>query len=200
MKQKAKNDDAAIGGFIGRLLADKKRAAIALCLVAVMAFMWVRLLGDKTPRAADGARTRNTIDGRSDSHTKVSFTELPKVEGRNDRLSRDFFEPDGWRQFARGGEAKDVGTREVNVVSKDGSEELVRRVAEKLALQAILLGKNPQAFINDRLLVVGDKLTIKEGVDAYEFEVVAIRENTVFMKCKEAEITLKIPEVIKAEN
>jgi len=81
---------------------------------------------------------------------------------------------------------------EVNVVSRNGDEEIARRVAEKLKLEAIGLGKNPQAFINDKLLAVGDKLLVVDGADTYECEVVGIEEKMVFIRCGEAEITLRL--------
>ena len=88
----------------------------------------------------------------------------------------------------------------MSVVSKDGREEVIRRVAEKLKLEAIGLGKNPQAFINDKLLSVGDKWLVKDRGDMYECEVVRIGENTVFIRCGEAEITLKLTQVIEVAD
>ena len=88
----------------------------------------------------------------------------------------------------------------MSVVSKDGSEEVIRRIAEKLKLEAIGLGKNPQAFINDKLLSAGDKLLVRDKIDVYECEVVEIRENTVLIRCGEAKITLRLTQDIKAAN
>ena len=62
------------------------------------------------------------------------------------------------------------------------------------------MDRTPQAFINDKLLLVGDKLSVQEGDNVYEFEVVEIRENMVLVKCKDAEITLKLAKVIEERD
>jgi hypothetical protein len=54
------------------------------------------------------------------------------------------------------------------------------------------VGENPQAFINNKVLSVGDKLLVTDGVSAYECEVVGIEEDTVFVKFGEAEIQLRL--------
>ncbi|MHC4644395.1 MAG: hypothetical protein ACYTBJ_02755 [Planctomycetota bacterium] len=199
MKQSLRNGAPGSIRFGGPFWSERKKTVTAVCLIAVMAFMWARVLGGKTPKGAEASLIMpGMVDDQPDLQVKVSYTDLPKVEGRNDRLARDFFASNGWRRFAAGGEDKDPAT--VNVVSSGDNEELIKRVAQKLNLSAIVLDESPQAFINDKLLLVGDKLIIKEGVDAYEFEVVGIQENVVFMRCKEAEITLRIPAVSKTEN
>jgi hypothetical protein len=177
---------------MSQLAAEKKKTVMALCLIAVMVLMWLRVFGRKTPQSAEAAlmtqRANLNILG-SDSELKISFIELPKVEGRNDVLTGDFFAADGWQNFMSGGE--------VNVVLKDGSQEVVTRVAEKLKLEAIGLGENPQAFINNKLLSVGDKLLVRDGVNTCECEVVGIEESTVFIRCGEAEIKLKLTQASK---
>jgi len=184
MKQVSRESGNGINRLFSQLAAEKKKSIVAVCLIALMAFMWIRVLGGKTPQSVKAApKAQEVIKGQSNSELKMSFIELPKVEGRNEVLTRDFFVVDGGRLG---------GFQEVNVVSKDGREEVVRRVAEKLKLEAIGLGKNPQAFINDKLLSVGDKLLVKEGGSTYECEVVGIEEKTVVIRCGEAEITLKL--------
>jgi len=183
MKQNVRGDGKGANRVFSRLAAEKKKSIVALCLIALMGFMWVRVLLRKTPKSAEAAVGQEEVKS-STSELKISFIELPEVAGRNDALTRDFFAADDWQSFMSGGE--------VNVVSRDGDEEIIKRVAEKLKLEAIGLGKNPQAFINDKLLSVGDRLLVADGVDTYECEVVGIEEKTVFIKCGEAEITLKL--------
>jgi hypothetical protein len=178
--------------IFGRLAAEKKKTAIAVCLITVMFFMWVKVLGRKGPQSASAAVVAQEVnEGQVNSELKISFMELPKVEGRNDVLTRDFFAVSSWRDFMRGGEGKSGG-EEVSVVSRNGGEETARRVAEKLKLEAIVLGENPRAFINDKLLSVGDKLFVKDGTNTCECEVAKIEENMVFIRCGEAEVTLRL--------
>jgi len=192
MKQNLNNSGNGANRLMSQLAAEKKKTVMALCLIAVMVFMWVKLLGKKTPETAEAAmRQDEAMREQSNSQLKISFIELPKVPGRNDVLTRDFFASGRWQDFIGG------GTKEANVVSGDGSEEVVRRVAEKLRLEAIGLGGNPQAFINDKLLSVGDKLLIRDGVKTFECEVTVIEENAVFIRCGEAEIKLKLTETIE---
>ncbi len=179
--------------FFSQLAAEKKKSVTALCLVAVMALMWVRVLLRRTPQAAEATSVTEEIDVEYKANTKsrISFIELPEVAGRNDVITRDFFASDGWQDFVDREVENLVGIEEVNIVSKGGNEEGIRRVAEQLKLGAIVLSKNPQAFINDKLLGVGDKLLVGDGIDRYEFEVVKIKRNAVVLRCRQAEITLK---------
>ena len=186
MEQNIRNNSSGPNRLMSQFAAQKKKTITALCLIALMVFMWIKVLGGKTPQGAEAAlmaQRANLDTSGANSELKISFIELPKVKGRNDVLTRDFFSADGW-QVMRGGE--------VNVVSKDGSEGVVTRVAEKLKLEAIGLGKNPQTFINGKLLSVGDKLLVGDGVNTYECEVVGIEEDTVFVKFGEAEIQLRL--------
>jgi len=197
MKQNVRNDGKGADRLFSRLAAEKKKTVTALCLIAVMVFMWARVLATKTPETAEAALKQGEVnpdESESNSQLKISFIELPKVAGRNDALTRDFFAADGWQDFTGG------STKEVNIASRDGSEEIVKRVAEKLRLEAIRLDENPQAFINDKLLSIGDKLLVRDGGDTYECEVVGIEEETVFIRCREAEITLKLTQAIEVSN
>ncbi|MHC4459879.1 MAG: hypothetical protein ACYS6W_02560 [Planctomycetota bacterium] len=188
MKQNVRNDGEGANRFYSRLVAEKKKGILALCLIAVMGFMWVRVLLRKTPRNAEAtARREEAGPDTSDSNSqlKISFIDLPEVAGRNDVLTKDFFAANGWQDFID-------GKNEVSVVSRDDDEERVKRVAEIIKLEAIRLGENPQAFINDKLLSVGDKLLVVDGADTHECEVVGIEEKTVFIKFGEAEITKEL--------
>jgi len=186
--------------LVSRLAAEKKKTVTAVCLIALMIFMWARVLGKKSPETADASQRQENVnqDGSGAKvELKVSFMDLPKIPGRNDVLTRDFFAANGWRNFNKGEE--NHGNKEVNVYSKDGNEEVVRRVAKLLNLEAIVIGSdgNPQAFINGKLLSVGDKFLVKDGGNKYECEVVGIEENVVVIKCLEAEIKLKVMKAIE---
>ena len=196
MKQNVKNSGNGANGLVGRFAAEKKKTVTALCLIALMVFMWARVLGKKTPEAAAAALRREDVAPDivgSDVELKISFIELPKIPGRNDVLTRDFFAADGWRNFLRN--EKKPG----EVIVKGGNEEFVKWVAENLKLEAIVIGSdgNPQAYINGKLLSVGDKLLDRNGGNKYECEVVGIEENVVVIKCEEAEITLELTKVIE---
>jgi len=195
MKRNVKNAVNSPNKIVRHLIAEKKKTVLALCLIAVMVLMWARVLGKKTPQAADASivtQQDNSDASGSESKLKISFIELPEITGRNDVITRDFFDSNKWRNFSEGSKSGGIG--EVSV-SEGGSEEFARRIAEKLRLEAIGLSENPQAFVNNKLLSVGDKLIVVDGVDTYECEVVKIEENAVLIECQGAQITLKLKQL-----
>jgi hypothetical protein len=196
MRQNVRNSGNIANRLFNQLVVQKKKTVLALCLITLMAFMWIRVLTRKAPQAAKAGLLAGQMDveTQSEPELKISFVELPQAAGRNDVITRDFFASGGWQDFVDSQGRKSTG-EEVDIISKEGDQEVIRRVAEKLNLEAIVLSENPQAFINDKLLSVGDKLLIGDGVDKYECEVVEIKENTVVMRCRESRITLKLTQL-----
>jgi hypothetical protein len=182
MKESIRNKLNSIEGLIGRLAAQKKKTAVAFLLVFVMVFMWVKVLVPNVPESAAASVVSDTAD-ESEPKLKITYIELPVVHGRNDVLTRDFF------TVGKGFLNSDVM---VDVVTGGESEDLTRHIAEKLKLEAIVLGNNPQAFINDKLVSEGDRLVLREGTVDYEFTVVKIAQDKVIVKYKDVEIALKI--------
>jgi len=183
--------------LFNRLLAEKKKTVLALCLITLMAFMWVRVLTRKAPQAAEAGLLVEQMDveTQSEPELKITFVELPQVAGRNNEISRDFFTSEGWKWFVDKEGPKSVGVEEVSIVSTNSDQEVIKKVAEKLKLEAIVSGKNPLAFLNNEVLRVGDKMLVSDGTDKYECEVVEITENKVVMRCREAVMTLKMTQV-----
>ncbi len=196
MTQNTRNKNTGVRKMFDRLGEDKKKSVTALCLIAVMAVMWIRVLTKKTPQGAEANpgpdQTKNEDAPREEY--RVSFVELPKVAGRNDVIGRDFFASNGWQHFVDGQGRKPGDTDEVSVISKNGNEEVIRRVAKKqLNLEATMVGsEEDKASINGETLEVGDTLSISDGADTYVCEVTEISDYTVVIQCREAEITLSI--------
>jgi hypothetical protein len=69
---------------------------------------------------------------------------------------------------------------------------VIARVAQRLKLEAVLESGKPQIFANNKLLYVGDTLALKNGTDTYVFEVVQIEADSVLVRCREQELTLKL--------
>lgn len=192
MKQVNRNRGGTAGRLFNRLGAEKKKAVTALCLISVMVFMWGKVLLRNAPQAAPSQAGPAVGRQEPESLKRMSFIELPKVKGRNDVISRDFFALNSWKEFIDGDGGNLTGNEEVKLVSGDDREYRFRQIAERLNLEAIISGKNPQAFINDTLLSVGDKLLVTDRVGTYQCEVAGIEENKVFIRCGETEITLKL--------
>jgi len=189
MRNKSRNNNNGANRLIDHLVAEKKKIVMAVCLVVLMAFMWIRVFFRKTTTAeAEAAAEQTNQESRSKPALKISYIELPKVAGRNGVITRNFFTSNNWRNF--NGKGKNiVSIEEVNVVP---GEEVIRKVVENIKLEAIVVGDNAKAFINNKVHSVGDKLLIKDGVNEYECEVVAIEENAVVISCSEAEVKLKL--------
>jgi len=191
MEHNQRNNDNGLNMFVMQLAAEKKKGVMAACLIIVMAIMWVRVFSGKTPQTSQAALIEQKQDEgtlESNSELEMLYKELPNVKGRNDRLARDFFVVDAKRL---------ASSEEINIVSENSGEEYIERVADKLKLEAIELGGKPKAFINNKLLSVGDKLLVMDGSKTYECEVVEIEANSVSIRCGEAEITLKLTKTVE---
>lgn len=195
MRQNMVNNNNGARKILNQITAEKKKATMAVCLILLMAFMWVRVFFKK-PQSTEGAITSDQTKNEQSSNPtlKISFIELPKVVGRNDIISRNFFASNGWQNFnGRGGNI--VSIEEVKVVQGDVTEKVIKKVVQKLRLEAIWIGDSPKAYINDKVHSVGDTLLVNDGADQYEFEVVAIEDNTVLIRCGKAEVKLKLKKV-----
>jgi hypothetical protein len=185
-----KNSDAA-RKLLSQLGAEKKKAVAAACLIAIMIFMWVRMFSKEGPRGAQAGTAAHTevAAGESNQQQRISFVELEAIKGRHDVLTRDFFDAEDWSTFSTTGADGDIV--DVGVGSNDVDKE-IKKMAEKLKLQAIEMGEKPQAFINDKLLSIGDRISVQEGTVKCEFEVLEIEETEVFVRSGETEIKLKL--------
>lgn len=179
-----RNLGVEINSIIDRLAAEKKKSIIVASLIAVMVFMWIRVFSTNTTNSAKGNLTVQK-EGREqvDSYVEISFVELPNVKGRHNVLTRDFFKVNEQGLRANKG---------VHVLRNNGGEELSKQIAGKLKLEAIMLDKQNQAFINNKLLSVGDSLTVSDGVEDYKCEVIRIEKSKVFILCDEAKVSLTL--------
>ena len=197
MRNHLRNHNNGTKRLVSQIRAEKKKTVLAVSLVTVMAFMWIRVFFKKTPAAASAVAMEQTSP-TSDSKPalNVSFIELPEVAGRHDVVTRNFFTSNNWKNFD-GKKTNVVSIEEVNVAPGNGSEKAIRKVVEKIKLEAIVVGENAKAFINDKVLTAGNKLLISDGIERYECEVVLIEENAVVIRCGEAEVRLKLRQVIE---
>ena len=197
MKRNPKKSDQSGNKILIHLAAEKKKVILALSLIVLMIGMWVKVLTKSSPKTADAGMIAELIElqNQTEPEIKVSFVELPQVQGRNDSITRDFFASNNWQTFIGGNGHESVGVEDINIVSKDNDQEVIRKVAENLKLEAIVSNDVPLAFINDKVVRAGDKLFVSDGIDTYECEVVEIKENTVVIECRESQITLKMTKV-----
>lgn len=195
MGNNLRNRNNGAKSLVSHIAFEKKKTVMAVCLITIMVFMWVKVLLRKTP-VAEGAVTTEQTGEKNGSNPllKISFIELPKVVGRNDVITRDFFTSNDWRNFD-GKKKSVVSIEEVNVTPGDEMENVIGKIVQKLTLEAIWIGENPLAYINDRVLSEGDILLVDDGINKYECEVAKIEDNTVVIRCGKAEIKLKLKKI-----
>jgi len=187
--------------LLDHLAVNGKKTVLALALLVFMGFLWIRVLTGQKPGSAVAAQGRGpAAQAQRETGNNLQFVELPKLPGRNDSINRDFFTIQDRALFRQNG-ARNTGTEtEVHATSSNRAQEVIQRVAQRLKLTAVSLSENPQAFINDRLLRVGDRLTIKEGANVIEFEVLRIYENSVLVGCEDTQLTLKLAQSLEVNN
>jgi hypothetical protein len=195
MKPDTENDVRGAGRIISYLTADRKKAVFVLCLGLVIIFMWMKVLLKKGPVSSQAAQTAASATDQQqvkNPSSKITFVDLPVVPGHHDVIERDFFNSHDWEDFInRKNSPNDVS--EINVVSGQANPQEIKKVAEKLKLEAVWMGNKPQAYINNKLLKAADKLLISDGGKSYEFEVVLIGENEVVVSCNGADVMLTLP-------
>jgi len=203
MRQNMKNDDGGPSRLLGQLAADKKKAGIALCLIAVMAIMWIKVLTKKGPQSAEAGVTveQTQADAQLIEKMKISYLSLPDIPGRNDIIGTDVFDAQGWEGFDLSkGIDNPVDIIGIDVELTDVKEEVATKIGQLMKLQAIGLGENPQAFINDILLAVADKMIVSDGTEIYECEVIEISQNSVLVRCRGVGIRLKLVETVDGDG
>ncbi len=174
---------------------EKKKIIVALGLLALMGVLWFRVFSESTPENAK-ASENNRDEPKTTNQTVYEFKQLPVMEGRHDRLCKNFYSIQSWNRFL----GKNQNQQLIRQAAKDekvNDETLLKKLAEKMKLQAIEMGKIPQVFINDELYEVGDKVVVKDGDEKYECEITDIKQQKVFIKCKNLEIKLQFADVLE---
>jgi hypothetical protein len=108
MKQDMRNNSpfvflkSEVNKIFNQLSAEKRKTVFAVCLIVLVVFMWARVPGGKTPKSAEATLEQRVVISDASAPSpglKVTFIELPKVAGRNDSITRDFFASDDWWKF-----------------------------------------------------------------------------------------------------
>ena len=189
MKEKNQQnlDFSRLHKVFGLFAFERKKSITAACLLIVMLLMWVRLLIGKSPKNAPAAGQELPFiadqmiaqTGIAQPDIAVKFIDLPKIEGRNDRLTRDFF------AINNVASKRFTGTGIVN-------DKIVKRLKYLLKLDAIVSSNNPQAFINNKLYKTGDKIDISDGNKKYDCVIENIGQTEVLIDCLGTKIKLEI--------
>jgi hypothetical protein len=193
---------ASAGRILGRLGLSGKKTAVACGLLGIMLFMWVRVFVGHRPAAAGAvAPSAPTAVAPHKGPVKVKLVELPKLPGRHEAIKEDFFTPKDRAYFRRNAAGRNTGTdKEVPVVSSNYAQEVIQRLTQTMKLEAVLWSESPRAFINDQLLSVGNKVTVKSGADLFEIEVLQIYVDSVLVRCEGIQLTLELAQELEIVN
>lgn len=194
MKRSAANTWGSVSGMTSHLIRGGRKTGIAIALVAVMAVMWIRVLTGQKPHAAEARpNPAPQTDGQPKQEPRVRLVDLPVEAGRNDRIHRDFFTTQDWSFFSSASNPQSTGSvTEVQAVAPNRTNDVIDKLAKTLRLEAVLWSADPQAFVDDRLVRLGDTIALSDGSNAYAFEVVQIKEDAVLVTCRDRQWTLKL--------
>ncbi|MGE5296814.1 MAG: hypothetical protein ACM3VT_18495 [Solirubrobacterales bacterium] len=165
--------------------------------------MWIRVLIGHKPEsaAAAGNRTQTSAAAQTGSAAvTIKMIPLPRISGRNDSIHRDCFsmwDRAPFRQLVAPETSTDA---EVPPVTGNRDQEVIQQVAQTLKLEAVVRNGSPHAFVNDRMLGVGDRFTVERGAACFEFEVLRIDEGAVLVQCNGIQLTLKLAQSVEVQK
>ena len=176
-----------------RFSAEKNKIFLAVGLIAVMAFMWTRVLSkEDSPQTASAAAAAGILEAPVQREVEISYIQLPVISGRNDTIKDDFFSTKSWDAFvdtsAGHGEPSNYSTSAI-------SGKALGEIGESLKLQAVINvegDKGAEAFIDNNLVSVGSKLAVDYNGRVYEFIVDQILDTTVILSWKELKLVVKM--------
>ncbi|RKY04730.1 MAG: hypothetical protein DRP66_11360 [Planctomycetota bacterium] len=187
-----RNSDAALLQGLG---VSKSKLIIAVVLVTVMAFMWLRLLiFNKSPGAAAGGALSGSVGAQAGNNTtksapELTYIELPFVPGRHDVLANDIFRSGTWRVV--GGAQNTAGESDgLALTAAD-----IRKITASITLDGVIAEQGtraPEAFINGKLVSVGSKVAVEYNKRSVELTVTEIHRNKVVLRVGEQEINVKM--------
>lgn len=192
-----------LSALISRSPLKKGKTVVAVGLIAIMAFMWLRVLlnnraSSNEAKAATARADAETKAARQQEQpeVKISFVPLPVVPGRNDVLTHDIFTAAGWKAFPAG---TGPGSGAPRAVSANDSE-YISKIAETITLDAVISGQNPEAFIGSKLVSVGSKLPVNYNDRIYEFTVTEIHETKVVLRWNDFAVDIKMSQSNELTN
>jgi hypothetical protein len=204
MTRNRKREAQAAGRALD-LLRDGKKTVLAVSLLVVMAVMWIRVLVGHRPGSAAAAveQPAATATGTTEAvGPRITMVPLPRVSGRNDGIGRDCFSMRDRAPFGQVAAAPETSTDpEVPSETTHHDQEVVQQIAATLKLDALVCRDGPpRAFVNDRMLEVGDRFIVERGAASLEFEVLRIDENAVLVECNDVQLTLELAQSVEVRT
>jgi hypothetical protein len=179
MEQKTLNLNN-IKNVAAKASAEKGKLLVAIVLITVMAFMWIKVFSGKstvTKAAASAVAVQQDAAQRT-----ITYVPLPVAAGRNDTLKRNVFDRDDFGGKNAGAGGGGMGMHKANIA----------KIAKTIKLNAIITGEKPAAFIDSQLATVGSVLNLRCDGQLYEFVVTKITENTALLSWEDFNITVRM--------
>ena len=183
---KAEDNTNVRKAITGRMAAEKKKAIIAISLILVMAVLWIKNFTkkDSVQDAQALSLTQQNADELS-REMKFSYTQLPQIQGRHNVLTRDIFASNNWKGFRREGQlADDYWSAQTLTGIGNEAGDIIENAVKEMTLGAIVPEPDRQAFIENKLLSLGQKFIFKYKHNSYEFKVLKIHEDKVELECE----------------
>jgi hypothetical protein len=172
------------------------KTIVACGLVVMLAFMWIKVFVGSTEQAKEVASVLMIKEAKAAAKVlTMKRVPLVNVSGRHDRLTTDMFAP----RATDVGNDTDVSSLD-EVVEIKSQKDAAGKLARKIELDAIILGVNSsahQAFINGRLQIAGDEISIKLSDQIYKIIVMEIFHNKVILKWNEYTISVRMAQLGK---
>jgi hypothetical protein len=178
---------------VAKNAAQRKKLIVAMCLLAVMAILWVRLFAGKSkPKAATAEMiTAAAAAPVVSAGEQVMFVDLPVIDGRHNTLANDFFDAKFFNELS----SQESAGSETNGFKGNSNSGSITAAVDAMELVAIVNDTKPQAFIEDKLLEEGQSFRFVFHEQGYEFKVIKIYDNKVDLECNGIKVTKKIPEL-----
>ncbi|RKY10370.1 MAG: hypothetical protein DRP65_06750 [Planctomycetota bacterium] len=178
----------------------RPKVVAATLLVTVMAGMWIKVIinnragKNEAVAVANAATQAQAAEAQMQQQVKISLIPLPVVPGRNDTITRNIFTAAAWNVFPSAD--ADVSGGPI----RSHEDDFIDKIAQSLSLEAVIAGPNPEAFIGNKLVSVGQTLPVRYNDKIYEFTVAQINENKVVLKWDDVTVVLKMSQSNESEN
>ena len=171
----------------------RPKVIAATLLVTVMAGMWIKVIvnnraaKNEAAAVAHAAVQEQAEGAKMQQQVKISLIPLPVVPGRNDAITRNVFTAERWNSFPG---ANTAAGQNGSIPTYD--DDFIDKIAQSISLEAVIAGPNPEAFIGNKLVSVGQTLPVRYNDKTYELTVAQINENKVVLMWGDVSVVLKM--------
>ena len=188
-------ENNAQNATVGKMTAEKKKATIALVLIVIMASLWIKNIIKKDPVQDAQALASAQQNADVPKEIKFSYVPLPQSQDRHNALTRDVFVPNRWKGFRQEGDSGNDYWMSQALGGSGEEMSSIERAVNEMALGAIVIGKEHQAFIEGKMLSAGQTFTFKYNNQPYEFKILGIDDNKVELQCDDTIVVKKIKQL-----